>query len=170
MNALTAALRDHAGVVLLALSLATLVLGVAVVGLAVRLRRLRRWMGQVLQGAKGENLERMLYEHLKSRVVVEEGMEAARRRLDALERRVDTAKRFVGVVRFDAFPDIGGQQSFALAVYDDLGNGAVVSNLVGRSDARVYCKRLRQGSSDIELSVEERRAIEVARARGAVDA
>lgn len=167
MNALIDSLGKFSGTALLALAVAVGVLTCSLIIIGVRLARLRKAMGPVLQGAKGENLERMLYEHLRSQVSVDQEMTLVKARLDALEARVDTAKRFTGLLRFDAFPDIGGQQSFAFAIYDDLGNGAVISSLVGRANARVYCKVLREGRSDIELSTEEKRAIEFARSRGA---
>lgn len=69
------------------------------------------------------------------------------------------AKRHVGLVKYDAFEDVGGSQSFALALYDDKGDGALITSLVGRSDCRVYCKPLIGGKSERSLSQEEQRAI-----------
>jgi hypothetical protein len=67
-------------------------------------------------------------------------------------------------VRYDAFEDVGGAQSFALALYDDQGNGAVMNGIVGRTDCRVYCKPLVAGRSPHNLSQEESRAISEAHA------
>lgn len=75
---------------------------------------------------------------------------------------MSTSKRHLGLVRFDAFEDVGGSQSFALALYDDHGNGAVLNGLIGRTDCRVYCKPLVSGRSDRTLSQEESRAVEEA--------
>ncbi len=68
-------------------------------------------------------------------------------RVDMLEEKMDGSKRHLGIVRYDAFDDVGGAQSFALALYDDRGDGVVVSSLVGRADCRVYGKPLRSGRS-----------------------
>ncbi|HVL40209.1 MAG TPA: DUF4446 family protein, partial [Fimbriimonadaceae bacterium] len=84
------------------------------------------------------------------------------KRIVQLEEKVAGAKRHVGLVRYDAFEDVGGSQSFALAIYDDKGNGAVITSLVGRTDCRVYCKPLLNGRSERNLSQEEQRAIEAA--------
>lgn len=117
-----------------------------------------RWK-DLLAGSRGEDLERLLYQHLKDRLELQEQVRLLTQRTGELESKMLRTKRFVGVVRYDAFEDVGGSQSFALAVYDDQGNGAVVTSLVGRSDCRVYCKPLIEGKSDRSLTAEEQRAI-----------
>lgn len=65
----------------------------------------------------------------------------------------------VGLVRFNAFPDVGGEQSFALALLNRNMSGMVLSSLYGRSDSRVYAKEVTEGRSQHALSDEEREAI-----------
>ena len=65
-----------------------------------------------------------------------------------------------GVVRFNAFEDVGGEQSFSLALLDSDDNGLVVSSLYGRQDSRLYVKKIANGESDRAVSEEERKAIE----------
>lgn len=140
---------------------------VAAVILAFQVRILRRSLRNLLDGTRGENLERMLIEHADQRVEIGKRLEKLEKQVAHLDRRVATSVRYVGLVRFDAFPDVGGRQSFALAAYDEEGNGAVVSSLVGRTDSRVYGKALAAGGSEHTLSAEERQAIEQAAYRQA---
>lgn len=74
-----------------------------------------------------------------------------------------TALRHVGVVRYDAFGDMGGRLSFSAAVYDDEGNGLVISSINGRSETRTYAKALSGLRSEQTLSPEEEQAIAQAR-------
>lgn len=104
----------------------------------------------------------LLQDHLRERLTLTSDLEQATERIAVLERKVATSKRHLGLVRFDAFEDVGGAQSFALALYDDHGNGAVLNGLVGRTDCRVYAKPLINGRSDRTLSQEESRAVEEA--------
>lgn len=76
-----------------------------------------------------------------------------------LERTGQRAIQRVGVVRFNPFTDTGGDQSFAIALLDALGNGLVVSSLHGRADTRVFAKQVRGGRSKHQLSTEEEDAI-----------
>ena len=73
------------------------------------------------------------------------------------------ALRHVGMVRYDAFGDMGGRLSFSAALFDDNGNGIVLSSINGRSETRTYAKPLVELRSDHTLSPEEQDAIKEAR-------
>ena len=70
----------------------------------------------------------------------------------------------VGVVRFNPFKEIGGDQSFSIAVLDADNNGFVITSHYGRESNRVYAKPIGNGTSSYSLSKEEEEA--VARAIG----
>lgn len=102
-------------------------------------------------------------------------------RLDAQEKRLGqteaTLRHFAsilphtiqghGVVRYSAFENVGGDQSFSLALVDARGNGAMLSGLHTRDDTRVYAKPLTQWRSSYSLSAEEQQAL--GRARQMID-
>ena len=74
-----------------------------------------------------------------------------------------TALRHVGVVRYDAFGDMGGRLSFSAAMFDAEGNGIVLSSINGRSETRTYAKSLSGLESEQTLSPEEKQAISQAK-------
>jgi Protein of unknown function (DUF4446) len=81
-------------------------------------------------------------------------------RLDAAGGGPDlTALRHVGVVRYDAFGDMGGRLSFSAAVFDAQGDGFVLTSINGRSETRTYAKGLVGLKSEHTLSPEEEQAI-----------
>jgi hypothetical protein len=90
-------------------------------------------------------------------------LEAAVRQLAMGERRlgefVEGAVQHIGVVRFDAFEDMGGRLSFSAALLDGHGDGVVITSINGRQDARCYAKRVENGTSIHNLSDEEEQAI-----------
>jgi hypothetical protein len=69
----------------------------------------------------------------------------------------------VGFVRFRAFQDTGGDQSFALALADGEGNGVIVSALYGRGATRIYAKPIEGWLSSKPLGEEEEQALTQAR-------
>ena len=73
------------------------------------------------------------------------------------------ALRHHAVVRYDAFADMGGRLSFSVALYDDHGDGVVISSINGRSETRTYAKTLVARKSEHTLSPEEKDAIAAAR-------
>jgi hypothetical protein len=70
-----------------------------------------------------------------------------------------SAIRHIGVVRFDAFEDMGGRLSFSAALLDDNGDGIVITSINGRQDTRCYAKTVQRGTSVHNLSDEEEQAI-----------
>jgi hypothetical protein len=101
-------------------------------------------------------------------------LEAAVRSLHATDqeqqRLIEGAVRHVGLVRYDAFEDVGGRLSFSCALLDDAGNGVVLTSINGRQDTRVYAKPVLAGRSSYHLSVEEDEAIRQALGQQAVGA
>jgi hypothetical protein len=98
-------------------------------------------------------------------------LEAAVRALAGTDRRqqidIQGAVRNVGLVRYDAFEDVGGRLSFSCALLDDRGTGVVMTSINGRHDTRVYAKPVSEGHSPYSLSIEEEEAIRQAREPGA---
>ena len=72
----------------------------------------------------------------------------------------------VGLIRYDAFEDMGGHLSFSAALLDAAGNGVVITSINGRQETRCYAKPIRGGGSEHNLSVEEEQAIAQALAPG----
>jgi hypothetical protein len=96
-------------------------------------------------------------------------LEAAVRQLAGGERRLaeflQGAVQNVGVVRFDAFEDMGGRLSFSAALLDGHGDGIVITSINGRQDTRCYAKQIRNATSIHNLTDEEEQAIREAMGR-----
>ncbi len=84
------------------------------------------------------------------------------RNLSHLEEICRKSIRGLGVVRYSAFEDTGGDLSFSIAMLDGYKDGFVISSIFGKDDCRVYAKPLNRGKSSYKLSEEENRALEVA--------
>lgn len=137
-------------------------LALALAALAVKGRRSeRKWAG-LMSGTGTGNLEDLLQEHLRERADHLARLNDACERIEVLERKMRSSKRYLGLVNYDAFDDVGGNQSFSMALYDEEGNGAVVTSQVGREGCRVYGKALVNGTPDRHLSAEEERALDQA--------
>jgi hypothetical protein len=95
---------------------------------------------------------------------VPEDVLGLRQEVAALRAEAAGALRHVGLVRYDAFNDVGGRQSWSLALLDDDGNGVVLTAIHGRSEARSYAKSVAGWSSEQPMSPEEQDAVASARA------
>ena len=68
----------------------------------------------------------------------------------------------IGIVRFSAFADTGGDLSYAMAMLDQHNDGVVVSSIFGRDGSRSYAKPIKNGKSEYKLSTEEESALKEA--------
>ncbi|NLO27642.1 MAG: DUF4446 family protein [Actinobacteria bacterium] len=80
--------------------------------------------------------------------------------------RIDNTLSRMGIVRFDAYYDLGGRQSTAVAFLNSLGDGVVITTVVSRDFARMYVKLIKDGQPDIPLAPEEKEAVEQAHGTG----
>jgi hypothetical protein len=138
---------------------------VAGVGLGLVYRRLQRYQHNqhVIMGSRGsvdiiEHVSAMDDKLANVRLALED-LTLATRDHDV---RIDTCLSRVGIVRFDAYQDLGGRQSSVVALLNSHGDGVVVTTVVSRDFARMYVKLLKEGASDIPLAPEELEAIEQA--------
>jgi len=142
--------------------------GLLVVALAIiaylfwRTRRIELECELLLRGSDGSNFVEIVNDNIDQVHGLSDEVDALSERYAAVLRRVAGAVQHVGVVRFDAFRDLGGLLSFAVALLDDRGNGLVFSSIYGRSESRTYAKPIIERSSSYELSPEEREAIRLA--------
>ncbi|WP_281054596.1 DUF4446 family protein [Thermodesulfobium narugense] len=67
-----------------------------------------------------------------------------------------------GIVRYDAFDNISGMYSFSYVLLDANKNGVIITSLMSRDFARVYAKEVSNGNVNLELSPEEKKALEIA--------
>jgi Protein of unknown function (DUF4446) len=154
IHQLTLALMIVAGIALVAFLLSLI--------LVLRLRKMRRAYAVF----RGEGADRDIFSAFGKLT----------KRLQSMEQRVDhvvsaqeeetllrklAVQRF-GLVRYDAFDDMGGRLSFSAAFLDDNGDGVIISSINGRTETRTYAKPVRGLASDHSLSEEEREAIAVA--------
>jgi hypothetical protein len=90
-------------------------------------------------------------------------LDQAVRALHATDNRqqvqIEGSVRRVGVLRYDAFEDVGGRLSFSCALLDEHGTGVVLTSINGRQETRVYAKPVTHGQSTYNLSREEEEAI-----------
>lgn len=150
---LTVVAIASAGVSLIAL-LAALLMG-------LRLRRLRRELGAAL-GGDGASVVDALGRQGAQLDALEQGLREVDGRAHELRGLLRGTVSKVGLIRYDAFEDMGGALSFSAALLDEQGTGVVISAINGRSETRCYGKPIVSGGSDTNLSGEESAAIDAA--------
>ena len=94
---------------------------------------------------------------------MEKNFEELSQELEKLKKEGRLATQKVGIVRFNPFSEVGGDQSFSIALLDGNDSGVVITSLYARGENRVYAKPIKNGVSEYALSKEEKKAIEKAK-------
>ncbi len=150
---------EHPGTALVILAAAGGVLALIVLYLLGSVVMLRRRYSFLLRHEDTQDLG-VVFAALQRRVdAMEEDLGKLAGEVTRLREQADRCIQRVGLVRFDAFEDVGGEQSYALALLDARDNGVVLSSLYSRTDSRTYAKGLKGGRGTHNLSDEEMRAI-----------
>lgn len=141
-----------------AVAVALLALLVAVIS-NNRLATMRRSL-LLLQGKEGtQSLLDVVADYVGRVEGFERRLKAQAKSQEELFSLLGHSARNLGVVRYDAFDDMGGRMSFSAAWLDDHGNGIVITSINARAESRAYAKPIRGGTSEHNLSPEEQHAI-----------
>jgi Protein of unknown function (DUF4446) len=135
--------------------------------LAVKLRRMRAAQRTVMGEGQADlvaHAAQIQEAFVQLRDWVEETAGRLEERMATAEQRIDGCVAYTSLIRYDAMGELSGQQSSSMALLDSHRTGVVVSSILHRDQARVYVKQVRDGDSELELSPEEREAIDAAMA------
>lgn len=112
--------------------------------------------------ANGTNLEEMIKKYISTVDYVNQENAIIEHRIDELEKQLLKSVQKIGIVRYNAFNDVGSNLSFAIAILDGNNNGIVLNSIYARETSSFYSKPVTAGKSEYKLSTEEIQAIDKA--------
>jgi uncharacterized protein YjeT (DUF2065 family) len=111
-----------------------------------------------------KSMEKVLERELKKMKKTEEDIKLLVENMKWIEGVSRRGVSKVGITRYNPFKDIGGEQSFSIAMLDNAGSGVIMSSLHAGEGTRVYAKPVMEGASSYQLTEEEKQTIEKAMA------
>ena len=110
----------------------------------------------------GKNLDEMLRKYLDDVREIKKDNSEIKAYYTKLDNDIDTCIQKIGLVRYNAFKDVGSDLSFAIAMLDRNDNGVILNGLYGSESSNIYAKPIKNGISKYQLSEEEKTALEIA--------
>ncbi len=164
MNELTLEQRisAHAGVYILILLIVVIVLIVFLVYTILRLNALSERYKAFMRGKNGQSLENVLLERIKQLDRVAASEAENKKQIKIIMDHFDETYQKVGLVKYNAFNEMGGKLSFSLALLNRLNNGFILNAMHSREGCFTYSKEIVNGKSVIVLSEEEDEALQMA--------
>lgn len=125
--------------------------------LNARFARQTKMLRQFFSGPQGEDLEALLERTLAQSTQAMENSELALQRATVEAARNQSGIQKFALLRYNAFEDVTGEQSFSIALLDGNGNGTVITSILGRQNSRCFGKAIIGGQPMQPLSQEEQR-------------
>lgn len=156
-------INSHAALISLIFSALFLFLLLWNLILQIGLRRLKLQNKTLFAGNSAKNLEQIILEQAKSVKALDKDIQELYNISNQINTLAFKSLHKTGLVRFNPFKEIGGNQSFSLALLNGKNNGIVISSLYTREGTRIYSKAITAGQSEkYPLTEEEIRSIKIA--------
>ncbi len=128
----------------------------------VQMSKLKKRYAIFMKGENAKSLEDTLVYRLEQVDELIETNAANERNIDALFKRMKFGFQKYGLVKYDAFQEMGGKLSFSLAMLDEKNDGFVLNAVHSREGCFTNVKEIIDGNSIITLADEEQQALEAA--------
>lgn len=163
MNGIFGKIGIDVGIVVIALIVIILGLVIFIMKLQLQVDRLNRKYRAFMRGSEGQSLEKMIQRKLNQLDRVQEINEDHGDLIRQIKSVQDNSMNKYGVVKYDAFDDVGGKLSFAFAMLNRDDTGIVLNAVHSRDNCFLYIKEIMKGESYIMLSEEEIEALRIAK-------
>jgi hypothetical protein len=131
--------------------------------LGLSLRKIKRQSAEFFAGNKAKNLEEVILSHAKNLKTLDKDIQELFNISNQINTLALRGLNKTGLVRFNPFKDVGGDQSFAIALLNGKNNGLIISSLYTREGTRFYAKSIISGKSEKHpLTEEEEQTIKIA--------
>lgn len=144
--------------------LAALVLIVLIL-LIVQIRKtgkLKKRLDKFLMGKDGASLEQDIASLFEDNKFLKNSTEKNKKDIRTLYKRLESVYQKMGLVKYDAFNQMGGQLSFSLALLDENNNGFIINSVHSTDGCYSYTKEIKNGECSIALGNEEAEALAIA--------
>ncbi len=146
----------------IALTAVAFLLLVIVIVLMVKFGKLSKRYNKFMGGRNAKSLEKDIVGLYEDNKLIKTSMDKNRKDIENLYRKFEGAFQKIGIVKYDAFNQMGGQLSFSLALLDENDNGFILNSVHSAEGCYSYTKEIKAGLCDIALGEEEKKALDIA--------
>ena len=129
-----------------------------------QIKKLKKKYIKFMGGSDAKSLETQILEHLELMDRLTASVEENRKNIEKLFENMKYTFQKVGLVKYDAFNEMGGKLSFSLALLNEENDGFVLNAVHSREGCYTYIKEIVGGNSIIVLAKEEQEALDMAKA------
>lgn len=124
--------------------------------------KLKKRLNKFMTGNDGKSLEKDIAELFEDNKLLKSSAEKNKKDIRILYKKAEIAYQKMGLVKYDAFNQMGGQLSFCLALLDENDNGFILNSVHSTEGCYSYTKEIKNGECKISLGQEEAEALAIA--------
>lgn len=146
-------------IVLLVLILVAFIL---IIVLMKKISKLNERLSYFMKGKNAQSLEKEIIGLYEDNKFLKNMVDSNKKDIHQLYKQIAKAFQKVGIVKYDAYQQMGGLLSFSIALLDEDNNGLILNSVHSSEGCYTYTKEIRRGECSIELSNEEKVALDQA--------
>lgn len=148
---------------ILILTLLTLILIIILIVQIHKVNKLKKRLDKFISGKEGASLEQDIISLFEDNKFLKNSTDKNRKDIAALFKKMESTYQKMGLVKYDAFNQMGGQLSYSLALLDENDNGFIINSVHSVEGCYSYSKEIKSGDNQITLSAEEEEALAIAK-------
>lgn len=150
------------GIIILILFILLIVFIILTVSLTVRMNRIQKKLNIFMSGKDGISLEQDIITIHEENKYLKACADRNKKDIRVLYKKAEKSFSKIGLVKYDAFKQMGGQLSFSLALLDENNDGFIMNSVHSTEGCYSYTKEVKGGSCDLTLGKEEAEALAIA--------
>lgn len=150
------------GILILILFILLVILIIIAIIAIVKMVRMENKLNAFLCGKDGMSLEESILSVHEENKYLKSCADRNKKDIRILYKKAERTLSKVGLVKYDAFQQMGGQLSFSLALLDEHNDGFIINSVHGTDGCYSYTKEIKEGSCKLALGKEEEKALTLA--------
>lgn len=139
-----------------------LILLIIMIVALVQLSKMKKRVNRFMKGAKAASLESDIVSIKENNDFLKRSTEQNRKDIRKIYNNLAITFQKVGIVKYDAFKEMGGKLSFSLALLNDKDDGFILNSVHSSDGCYSYTKEITAGACAIDLGEEEKEALQMA--------
>ncbi|MBE6014765.1 MAG: DUF4446 family protein [Lachnospiraceae bacterium] len=150
------------GIIMIVMAALIFILLILYIANLVKSSKLKKKYNQFMEGREGKSLEEIINKTYEKYDEVSQKVDENAENIIKINSRMKKTYQKMGMVKYDAFNEMGGKLSFSLALLDEVNDGFIINSMHSREGCYTYIKEIVKGESYIVLADEEREALDEA--------
>ena len=147
------------GVVILVLCIIILILLVINITNICSINKLKKKYNKFMTGKNAKSLENEIIALFEDNKFIKSSIDKNKKDIRTLYKNMESTFQKIGIIKYDAFNQMGGKLSFCLALLDENNNGFILNSVHSAEGCYSYTKEIINGESSISLGEEEKQAL-----------